>query len=102
MDLVKQALSIFKSAKAWFASAVAFASALLVLAADKDFQQIVPDNIETWLMAIASAIVVFGGVFGIRNQRTVADAEDDLRRAKANTRVNSRAKAAKKAAPPDE
>lgn len=80
-------LDIFKSAKAYVATFVALGGLMLTLGADSNFQQLVPETWPAKIVGIGTLLVAFGGVFGVRNQRTVKQAEDDLIRAKKRATV---------------
>lgn len=107
MDKLGQVFDLFKSAKAYVATLVALGGILLTLSADKNFQSLgIPETFVGKMAGIGTLLVAFGGVFGVRNLRTAAQAKQDLARAQgpAPRRVRRRAKpkAAKKAVPPEQ
>lgn len=76
-------LNFMKSAKAYVATLVALGGVLLTLSADKDFASLgIPDTVLGKIAGVGTVLVSFGAVFGVRNQRTVEQAQDDLARAK--------------------
>ena len=76
-------LNFARSAKAYVATLVALGGVLLTLSADKDFAALgIPDTVLGKLAGIGTLLVSFGVVFGVRNQRTIQQAQDDLERAK--------------------
>jgi hypothetical protein len=81
---------LLKSAKAYVATAVALGGLMLTLGVDSNFAQLVP---ETWpgkIVGIGTLLVAFGGVFGVRNARTIPQAEEDLQLAKQNATKKAR------------
>lgn len=70
-----------QSLKAIAGALIAFAGALAVVAADPRTSALLPESWLQWIVAGAAALTVFGGVFGIRNARTVDQAQADLDRA---------------------
>ena len=76
-------LSLARSAKAYVATLVALGGVLLTLSADKDFAALgIPDTAMGKIAGVGTLLVSFGAVFGVRNQRSVEQAQDDLARAK--------------------
>jgi hypothetical protein len=82
MDL-KAAFDLFKSAKAYVATLVALGGILLTLSADENFKSLgIPDTFVGKMAGIGTLLVTFGAVFGVRNIRTVEQAQEDLEIAK--------------------
>ena len=77
------ALNILKSAKAYVALGVALGGFFLTVGTDPDTSGLFPSTWVQWLVGAGTALVAFGGVFGVRNARTVEQAQEDLAKAKA-------------------
>jgi hypothetical protein len=69
---------IMANAKAIAGALVSFAGAVLLIAADPKTSALLPQNWVQWAVAAASAVTVLGTVFGIPNQRSVKQAQEDL------------------------
>lgn len=73
--------ALLRNAKAIIATLAAFGTALAVVIADPSTSALLPENWVQWIAAGAGALVALGAVFGIRNGRTVEQAQADLNRA---------------------
>lgn len=72
---------IVRNAKALLATLAAIGTALAVVIADPSTSALLPENWVQWIATGAGALVALGAVFGIRNSRTVEQAQEDLDRA---------------------
>lgn len=70
-----------QSVKAIAGALVAFGGALAIIAVDPSTTALLPQHWSQWIAAASAMLLAFGGVFGIRNARTVAQAQSDLDRA---------------------
>lgn len=83
LDQVKQMLSLMSSAKAYVATLVALGGILLTLSADENFQSLgIPETAVGKMAGVGTLLVAFGAVFGVRNVRSVEQAQEDLERAR--------------------
>ena len=82
-EQVKQMLSLMSSAKAYMATLVALGGILLTLSADENFQSLgIPETAVGKIAGVGTLLVAFGAVFGVRNVRSVEQAQGDLERAR--------------------
>lgn len=92
MDKLGDIFSFMKSAKAYAATAVALGGILLTLSADDNFHSLgIPDTFIGKMAGVGTLLVAFGAVFGVRNARTVSQAQRDLERAAAGKPAAKRA-----------
>lgn len=84
-----------QSLKAIAGALVAFGGALAMIAVDPSTAALLPQHWSQWIAAAGAALITFGGVFGVRNARTVKQAQADLDRAlKRTPRARVRARKA--------
>lgn len=85
---------IARNAKAIVGVLAALGTAIGLVIADPKTSALLPDSWVQRIVIIAGALVTLGGVFGIRNGRTVEQAQADLDRA-----IERKAERVAKAAP---